>query len=279
MATAECSAEATAEYSAVAEHLTTKWSLWGCCWDIFFRHCLLFGFPGRSRMRFREGIQNYTGVLIDFGVYPESLRRVLVSTAALFSFLQPHPKKASKLEQKWSRFGFQSQTILALGTHLRGFVRPGVQVEPQVLPEASWQTWLGGVPPGPPWGVPGGPSRGKTQTKDRGPLDRRIDKDGKTQKEDTVSHAVTLLRRVGGYTTQSEDQVWTESSFNLSSTLCREGFGIPPFSSTIPFKRRRQEEKQRFPLNHSSWGLFGGRAAAVHCNFGQRSPACVTGWW
>ena len=52
--------------------------------------------------------------------------------------------KSPKLEPKWSQVGFQSQTFLALGTRLRGFVRPGVQVEPQVLPEASWQTWLRG---------------------------------------------------------------------------------------------------------------------------------------
>ena len=54
-----------------------------------------------------------------------------------------------KLEPKGSQVGLLSQTFLALGAHLRGFVRPGVQVELQVLPVASWQKlgWGGGEVP------------------------------------------------------------------------------------------------------------------------------------
>ena len=52
---------------------------------------------------------------IDFGVCPEGLRRVPVSTVAQFSLLQPDPKRDPKWEPKWSLLGSQIRTILTLG--------------------------------------------------------------------------------------------------------------------------------------------------------------------
>ncbi len=55
--------------------------------------------------------------MVDFGVCPEGLRRVPVSTGAQFSLLQPDPKRAPKWEPKWSLLGSQIRTILTLGHH------------------------------------------------------------------------------------------------------------------------------------------------------------------
>ncbi len=86
----------------------------------FFGHLFgtfCFRASGTLKKGVREGLQKYTRFLVDFGVCPESLRRVPVYMGAQFSLLQPDPKRTPKWEPKWSLLGSQIRTLLTLGHH------------------------------------------------------------------------------------------------------------------------------------------------------------------
>ncbi len=61
-----------------------------------FSFLFVFRASGTLKKGVRERVQKYTSFFVDFGVSPEGLRRVPVSTAAQFSLLQPEPKRAPK---------------------------------------------------------------------------------------------------------------------------------------------------------------------------------------
>ncbi len=86
----------------------------GGVWATF--SALFFRASGTLKKGVRERVQNYFCFFVDFGVCPEGLRRVPVSTGAQFSLLQPNPKRAPKREPK-SVLGGKVLTILL-------FVRP-----------------------------------------------------------------------------------------------------------------------------------------------------------